>query len=170
MVKFSSQTLQEFLRLVHPELVFFIKYEYWLNYLSELKKQNTPTYLISGIFRPNQMFFKWYGGFYRKALDTFTYFFVQNQNSKDLLLQLGKTNVSVSGDTRFDRVAAILEKDNAVADFRTLIGATNPAQAAEGTIRKNFAASIGENAVHGSDSDENAVIEGNFFFSNLERF
>ncbi len=67
-------------------------------------------------------------------------------------------------------VAAILEKDNAVADFRTLIGATNPAQAAEGTIRKNFAASIGENAVHGSDSDENAQIEGNFFFSRLERF
>ena len=67
-------------------------------------------------------------------------------------------------------VAAILEKDNAVADFRTLIGATNPAQAAEGTIRKNFAASIGENAVHGSDSDENAAIEGNFFFSSLERF
>lgn len=67
-------------------------------------------------------------------------------------------------------VAAILEKDNAVADFRTLIGATNPAQAAEGTIRKKFAASIGENAVHGSDSDENAIIEGDFFFSKLERF
>ena len=67
-------------------------------------------------------------------------------------------------------VAAILEKENAVADFRTLIGATNPAQAAEGTIRKNFAASIGENAVHGSDSDENGQIEGNFFFSRLERF
>jgi nucleoside-diphosphate kinase len=67
-------------------------------------------------------------------------------------------------------VAAILEKENAVADFRTLIGATNPAQAEEGTIRKKFAASIGENAVHGSDSDENAAIEGNFFFSGLEKF
>jgi nucleoside-diphosphate kinase len=67
-------------------------------------------------------------------------------------------------------VAAILEKDNAVADFRTLIGATNPAEAAEGTIRKIYAKSIGENAVHGSDSDENAAIEGNFFFSSLERF
>ena len=67
-------------------------------------------------------------------------------------------------------VAAILEKENAVADFRTLIGATNPAEAAEGTIRKRFAKSIGENAVHGSDSDENAAIEGNFFFSMLERF
>jgi nucleoside-diphosphate kinase len=67
-------------------------------------------------------------------------------------------------------VAAILEKENAVADFRKLIGATNPAKAEEGTIRKQFAASVGENAVHGSDSDENALIEGDFFFSNLERF
>jgi nucleoside-diphosphate kinase len=67
-------------------------------------------------------------------------------------------------------VAAVLEKDNAVADFRKLIGATNPAQAEEGTIRKLYAASVGENAVHGSDSDENAKIEGDFFFSGLERF
>jgi nucleoside-diphosphate kinase len=66
-------------------------------------------------------------------------------------------------------VAAILEKDNAVADFRTLIGATDPAKAAEGTIRKLYAANVGENAVHGSDSDENAKIEGDFFFSGLER-
>jgi nucleoside-diphosphate kinase len=67
-------------------------------------------------------------------------------------------------------MAAILEKENAVAEFRTLIGATNPANAAEGTIRKRFARSVGENAVHGSDSDENAAIEGNFFFSAFERF
>lgn len=67
-------------------------------------------------------------------------------------------------------IAAILEKENAVADFRKLIGATNPANAEEGTIRKKFARSMGENAVHGSDSDENAAIEGNFFFSSLERF
>ncbi len=66
--------------------------------------------------------------------------------------------------------AAILEKENAVADFRTLIGATNPAEAAEGTIRQRFAKSIDANAVHGSDSDENADIEGNFFFSQFERF
>ncbi len=67
-------------------------------------------------------------------------------------------------------VAAVLQKDNAVEDFRTLIGATNPAEAAEGTIRKKYASSIGENAVHGSDSDENAVIESDFFFSKLETF
>jgi len=67
-------------------------------------------------------------------------------------------------------IAAILEKDNAVTDFRTLIGATNPADAAEGTIRKLYAKSMESNAVHGSDSDENAEIEGNFFFSNIEKF
>jgi len=72
--------------------------------------------------------------------------------------------------TRGPIVAAILEKDNAVADFRTLIGATNPAEAAEGTIRKAYATSLGENAVHGSDSDENARIEGDFHFSFYERF
>jgi len=68
-----------------------------------------------------------------------------------------------------DLLAAILEKENAVASFRELIGATDPAKAAEGTIRKDFASSMGENAVHGSDSDENAAIESNFFFSEIER-
>ena len=112
----TKKNAKQFLSLVHPELVFFIKYEYWPNYLAELRKLNTKTYLISGVFRKNQLFFKWYGGFYRKALDTFTYFFVQNDGSKKLLRQLGKTNVAVSGDTRFDRVATILEKDNSL-DF-----------------------------------------------------
>jgi len=110
----TKKNAARFIKLIQPELVFFIKYEYWPNYLDELKNQNIKTYLISGIFRKNQLFFKWYGGFYRKALDTFDYFFVQNSNSKELLLQLGKTNVAVSGDTRFDRVAAILEKDNSL--------------------------------------------------------
>ena len=117
----TQKNAQQFLKLVHPDLVFFIKYEYWPNYLAELKKSNTKTYLISGILRKNQLFFKWYGGFYREALNTFTYFFVQNETSKKLLQQLGKTNVSVSGDTRFDRVATILEKDNSldfISDFK----------------------------------------------------
>lgn len=112
----TKKNAQRFISIVHPELVFFIKYEFWINYLAVLEKQKTPTYLISGIFREKQMFFKWYGGFYRKALNAFTYFFVQNESSKKLLLQLGKTNVAVSGDTRFDRVATILEKDNTL-DF-----------------------------------------------------
>jgi 3-deoxy-D-manno-octulosonic-acid transferase len=112
----TKKNAKDFLSLVHPEMVFFIKYEYWPNYLNELRKLETPTYLISGIFRKNQLFFKWYGGFYRTALNTFSYFFVQNESSKKLLLELGKTNVAVSGDTRFDRVASILEKDNSL-DF-----------------------------------------------------
>jgi 3-deoxy-D-manno-octulosonic-acid transferase len=117
----TKKNAQQFLQLVHPDLVFFIKYEYWPNYLFELKKSNTKTYLVSGILRQNQLFFKWYGGFYRDALDAFTYFFVQNETSKKLLQQLGKTNVAVSGDTRFDRVATILEKDNSldfISDFK----------------------------------------------------
>ena len=105
-----------FIEIVRPEMAFFIKYEYWPNYLNELKKKHIPTYLISGIFRKNQLFFKWYGGFYRKALDAFHHFFVQNTSSKAFLLELKKTNVTVSGDTRFDRVASILEKDNSL-DF-----------------------------------------------------
>jgi len=112
----TKNNAAKFVQLVHPDLVFFIKYEYWPNYLNALKKDKIKTYLISGIFRENQMFFKWYGEFYRKALDTFEHFFVQNSKSKELLLQLGKTNVTISGDTRFDRVAAILEKDNSL-DF-----------------------------------------------------
>jgi 3-deoxy-D-manno-octulosonic-acid transferase len=117
----TKKNAQQFLQLVHPDLVFFIKYEYWPNYLFELKKSNTKTYLVSGILRPNQLFFKWYGGFYRDALDAFTYFFVQNETSKKLLQQLGKSNVAISGDTRFDRVATILEKDNSldfISDFK----------------------------------------------------
>ncbi len=112
----TQSNAQQFLKLVHPDLVFFIKYEYWPNYLNELKKQNITTYLISGIFRENQAFFKWYGGFYRNALKTFEYFFVQNESSKKLLQRLGYQNVKISGDTRFDRVVSILDRDNSL-DF-----------------------------------------------------
>lgn len=107
---------KQFISLVHPEMAFFIKYEYWPNYLNELKKQQIKTYLISGILRENQAFFKWYGGFYRNALQTFDYFFVQNESSKTLLQSIGFNNVKVSGDTRFDRVVSILERDNSL-DF-----------------------------------------------------
>ena len=107
---------KQFISLVHPEMAFFIKYEYWPNYLNELKKQQIKTYLISGILRENQAFFKWYGGFYRNALKTFDYFFVQNESSKKLLQSIGFNNVKVSGDTRFDRVVSILERDNSL-DF-----------------------------------------------------
>jgi 3-deoxy-D-manno-octulosonic-acid transferase len=112
----TKSNAQKFLKLVHPDLVFFIKYEYWPNYLNELKKLNIKTYLISGIFRENQAFFQWYGGFYRNALKAFDYFFVQNESSKLLLQKLDYKNVKISGDTRFDRVVSILERDNSL-DF-----------------------------------------------------
>lgn len=112
----TKHNAQLFVELVHPEMVFFIKYEFWPNYLNKLKKRTIKTYLISGIFRENQAFFKGYGGFYRNALNTFDYFFVQNENSKKLLQSIGFTNVKISGDTRFDRVVSILERDNSL-DF-----------------------------------------------------
>ena len=112
----TKKNAKRFLKLVHPEKAFFIKYEFWLNYLKELENAKIPTYLVSGIFRDSQMFFKWYGGFYRKALKAFTYFFVQNENSKQKIEAIGFHNVIVSGDTRFDRVNAILERDNSL-DF-----------------------------------------------------
>lgn len=112
----TSSNAKQFIQLVHPDMAFFIKYEYWPHYLNELKKQHIKTYLISGILRENQAFFKWYGGFYRNALKTFDYFFVQNENSKKLLQSIGFNNVKVSGDTRFDRVVSILERDNSL-DF-----------------------------------------------------
>lgn len=108
----TKANAETFLHLVHPDLVFFIKYEYWPNYLKALKAAGITTYLISGIFRDNQAFFKWYGGFYREALKSFAYFFVQNEGSKLLLQRLGYQNVAISGDTRFDRVVSILERDN----------------------------------------------------------
>jgi 3-deoxy-D-manno-octulosonic-acid transferase len=110
----TQSNVEKFMKIVRPDRVFFIKYEYWPNYLNALKNRETATYLISGIFREDQLFFKWYGGFYRNALNAFEHFFVQNSKSKDLLLQLGKSNVTVSGDTRFDRVASILNRDNAL--------------------------------------------------------
>lgn len=112
----TIQNSKQFLDLIHPEMVFFIKYEYWPNYLNELKKRQIKTYLISGILRENQVFFKWYGGFYRKCLTAFDFFFVQNESSKKRLQSLGYQNVKISGDTRFDRVVSILERDNSL-DF-----------------------------------------------------
>jgi 3-deoxy-D-manno-octulosonic-acid transferase len=110
----TAANARKFMKFVHPEMAFFIKYEYWPNYLKILKETSVPTYLISGIFRKNQVFFKGYGGFYRQALKTFTHFFVQDANSKELLQSIGHHNVTVSGDTRFDRVSEILQRDNSL--------------------------------------------------------
>lgn len=117
----TKQNVKRFLDLVKPKMVFFIKYEFWPNYLYEIKRRSIPTYLISGIFRENQLFFKSFGGFYRKALQTFDYFFVQNQTSQQLLKSINFTNATVNGDTRFDRVAQIVERVqplNFIAEFK----------------------------------------------------
>ena len=98
-----------FLRLVRPVMAFFIKYEFWYNYLHILKHRNVPVYSVSSIFRPDQVFFKWYGRQYGRVLNCFTHFFVQNEQSKQLLAKIRITNVSVVGDTRFDRVLQIKE-------------------------------------------------------------
>lgn len=91
-----------------PSLVFWVKYEYWFYYLSELKKQNIPVLLVSGIFRTSQPFFKWYGGFWKNILASFEHLFVQTERSRELLAQQGfAKQVTVTGDTRFDRVCAI---------------------------------------------------------------
>ena len=96
-----------FLRLVRPVMAFFIKYEFWSNYLHILKHRGVPTYSVSSIFRPDQVFFKWYGRGYASVLKCFTRFFVQNEESKRLLEGIGITDVDIVGDTRFDRVLQI---------------------------------------------------------------
>ena len=101
----SPRNAQKFIELIKPKYAVFTKYEYWFYYFRTLNQQHIPLYLVSGIFRESQVFFKWYGGFYRQMLGFISYFFVQNEESKTLLKSLGITQVAVSGDTRFDRVA-----------------------------------------------------------------
>jgi len=112
----TKKNVRRFLDAAHPELAIFIKYEFWPNYLNELKSRNITSLLVSGGFRENQVFFKSYGGWMKKSLGTFEYFFVQNQISKELLNSIGFQNVTVSGDTRFDRVANQIGQDNSL-DF-----------------------------------------------------
>lgn len=98
---------RRFLRLVRPVMAFFIKYEFWYNFLHILKHRGVPAYSVSSIFRPDQIFFRWYGHGYRRVLRCFTHFFVQNEQSRELLAGIGLDNVDVVGDTRFDRVLQI---------------------------------------------------------------
>ena len=100
---------RKFINIVDPAVVIFVKYEFWYNYLSVLGRRETPLYLISGIFSRNQHFFKWYGSFFRRILRNFTWFFIQDKESAGLLQSVGLNNVTLSGDTRFDRVIQITE-------------------------------------------------------------
>lgn len=101
---------RRFLRTIQPVMAFFIKYEFWYNYLHILKHRNVPVYSVSSIFRPDQVFFKWYGRQYAHVLRCFTRFFVQNEISRELLAKIGITDVEIVGDTRFDRVLQIKEQ------------------------------------------------------------
>ena len=104
----SKRNAGEFIRIVQPAMAAFVKYEFWYHYLIALKRQNIPTLLVSGSFRKDQVFFKWYGGLFRKMLGCFTFFFLQDEDSKQVLQTIGiSSNVVVSGDTRYDRVAKI---------------------------------------------------------------
>ncbi|MCX7551744.1 3-deoxy-D-manno-octulosonic acid transferase [Xanthomarina sp. F2636L] len=111
----------KFLNLVHPELTVFVKYDIWPNILNELKKRELKAVLISALFRDNQIYFKSYGGFMKMALFAFQHIFTQDENSKKLLESIGYKDVTISGDTRFDRVYSQLEHDNKldfIADFK----------------------------------------------------
>ena len=99
--------VEQFIELANPCMAFFIKYEFWQNYLNVLRKKGVPAYSVSSIFRPNQIFFRWYGQSYRTVLKTFAHLYVQNEISKQLLAGIGIHNVTVVGDTRFDRVLDI---------------------------------------------------------------
>jgi len=98
---------RRFVNLINPSVVFFVKYEFWFNYIRELRGKNIPLFVISSNFRENQHFFKWYGAWFRKQLMGITHIFVQNKESLELLKRIGVEQVTVSGDTRFDRVADI---------------------------------------------------------------
>lgn len=106
----KSRNVKKFLDIVNPCMAFFIKYEFWKNYLDELHKRRIPVYSISSIFRRGQVFFKWYGGTYRHVLRDFDHLFVQNERSKRYLAKIGISRVTVVGDTRFDRVLQIREE------------------------------------------------------------
>jgi 3-deoxy-D-manno-octulosonic-acid transferase len=119
----SPANAQQFLDAVQPCLVLWVKYEYWFYYLTEIKRRNIPTLLVSGIFRDNQPFFKWYGDIWRKMLESFTHFFVQNEDSKQLLTELGfKDNITINGDTRFDRVLEIADSFTDIPHIASFCG------------------------------------------------
>ena len=120
----TKRNARRFLRLTNPVMAFFIKYEFWSNYLHMLKERHVPTFSVSSIFRPNQIFFRAYGKGYGKVLDCFTHFFVQNEESRDLLKSIGIDCVSVTGDTRFDRVLQIRDAGKSLPIVENFVGGT----------------------------------------------
>jgi len=118
----TPSNAEKFISIVKPDAAFFVKYEFWFNYLSELKKNTVPTYLVSAIFREQQHFFKGYGNWFKKQLTCFNHFFVQDEKSLLLLKSIGYTNVTVSGDTRFDRVYEIVQNVKQIDIVKSFVG------------------------------------------------
>lgn len=118
----TSTNVKKFLNIIEPELAVFIKYEFWPNYFTEMGNRKIPLISVSSIFRTNQLFFKWYGKEYRKLLLGVHHFFVQNEHSKNLLETIGVKNITVSGDTRLDRVYELLNQDNQLEKITHFVG------------------------------------------------
>nr|WP_276901642.1 glycosyltransferase N-terminal domain-containing protein [Pedobacter kyonggii] len=118
----TAGNAKRFIDMINPEMAIFTKYEFWHFYFNELKDREIPLYVISGIFRESQAFFKWYGGFYRNILKSVTYFFVQNEESKNLLKSIGLNNVTINGDTRFDRVYENAQSPKQLSLIESFIG------------------------------------------------
>ena len=128
----TPDNAKKFLDIVNPKAVFFVKYDYWYNFLSEVHAREIPLYIFSTIFREGQVFFRWYGKKYRKVLSFFTHLFVQDDNSVKLLKSIGIENVTIAGDTRFDRVCEITRNakpiplvDNFVGDSRVIVAGSS---------------------------------------------
>ncbi len=117
----SAANARAFIETINPEIAIFTKYEYWYYYFEALHRRNIPLYVISGIFRPGQVFFKWYGSLHRKMLGFVTHFFVQDEQSKQLLQNIDITNVTVSGDTRFDRVWANAQQPKGLPEIAQFV-------------------------------------------------
>lgn len=117
----TRRNARELLRLMHPDIAFFVKYDFWFNYLQVLGKRNTPTYIFSAIFRPNQYFFKWYGRWFAKQLHCYNHIFVQNDESEKLLKKIGISNVSIAGDTRYDRVIDIAKSAKSIPTVESFL-------------------------------------------------
>ncbi len=133
----TKASAQKFVRLLNPSKAIFIKYEFWPNYILELQKANVPVYSISAIFRPSQVFFNWYGGWYRNLLKSFAHIFVQDKNSLKLLVDNGFTNVSVAGDTRFDRVADLVQQAKTISLIESFVQNSNKVIVAGSTWPKD---------------------------------
>ncbi|MFI5164779.1 MAG: 3-deoxy-D-manno-octulosonic acid transferase, partial [Bacteroidia bacterium] len=110
----TRNNARDFISIIQPEKTFFIKYDYWLHYISELNRKKIPLYIVSGVFRPSQLFFKWYGTIFRKILFKVHHFFLQDKSSASLLQSIGINNFSITGDTRFDRVIQIASEAKAI--------------------------------------------------------